>query len=237
MLHLQAVTIAFGAHVLFSNLDLSVGRGQLVGITGESGCGKTSLLRAVLGFVPLTSGTIEVAGLPLDVDHIHEIRRLTAYIPQELQPLAETGRDLINLTHDLEANRPHSRTPESAHSRIPFDVASTAAVSGESSSGTPTSDPTNPSSILSELGLAPSLLEFFATKLSGGQRQRVLIASALALPKPLILLDEPSSALDEDSTRRVGETLIYACHEDNRSALVVSHDPILLSFCDQIITL
>lgn len=226
MLYLHSATLAFGDRQLFHDLDLHVSRGQLVGVTGESGCGKTSLLRAILGFIPLTSGSIEVAGLPLSVHHVNEIRRLTAYVPQELQPAVEIGRDLIGLTHDLEANR------HSAHS----SVSSAAAVPDVSSSGLLPSDGSS-NSLLSVLGLDASLLELSASKLSGGQRQRLLLAAALSLPKPLLLIDEPSSALDEESTHRVVSALLHACHDENRAVLVVSHDPILLTSCDQVIAL
>lgn len=225
MIALRSASLAFGDRVLFSDLDLTVGQGQLVGISGESGCGKTSLLRAILGFVPLTSGTIEVCGLPLDVHHIHDIRRRTAYVPQELQPPADTGRDLLRLTHELEANRALAANPAFAAAR----PVSSVAISSQPTSAT--------SSLLTALALDPSLLSLEASKLSGGQRQRLLLAAALSLPKPLLLLDEPTSALDEDSTQRVALALLRACHEEQRAALVVSHDPVLLSFCDKTISL
>lgn len=206
MLSIRAASLAFGSKTLFSNLDLTVEPGELVGITGESGCGKTSLLRAILGFVPLTSGTIEVCGLPLDAHHIHEIRRQTAYVPQELQPPAETGADLVALTHELTANQSHAKQEQ-------VQV------------------------LMSQLGLEESIFDLSASKLSGGQRQRLLLSAALSLPKPLLLLDEPTSALDEDSTQRVALALLRVCHEEKRAALVVSHDPVLISFCDKTITL
>ena len=93
------------------------------------------------------------------------------------------------------------------------------------------------SSLLSSLALDSSLLDLSASKLSGGQRQRLLLLAALSLTKPLLLLDEPTSALDEDSSQRVGLALQRACHEENRAALVVSHDPVLLAFCDKQVTL
>ncbi|MBR0433028.1 MAG: ATP-binding cassette domain-containing protein [Bacteroidaceae bacterium] len=224
MLYLRSATLALGDRQLFHDLDLHVCRGQLVGVTGESGCGKTSLLRAVLGFVALTAGSIEVCGLPLDVHHVHEIRRRTAYVPQELQPPVETGRDLIRLSHDLEANR----TASASRSSSPSSSLSTTAVVADGSPSV---------SLLSALGLEPTLLDLSASKLSGGQRQRLLLAAALSVPKPLLLLDEPSSALDEESTHRVVSALLHACHDENRAVLVVSHDPILLTSCDQVITL
>ncbi|MBP5770076.1 MAG: ATP-binding cassette domain-containing protein [Bacteroidaceae bacterium] len=105
LLCLSNASIAFGDRYLFRNLNLTVEKGQLIGLAGESGCGKTSLLRAVLGFVPLTEGSIEVCGIPLTSHHVDAIRRLTAYMPQELQPPATTGRDLIDLTLTLSENR------------------------------------------------------------------------------------------------------------------------------------
>lgn len=206
MISLRSASLAFGDHQLFAHLDLRVEPGQLVGISGESGCGKTSLLRALLGFVDIEAEEALVCGQPLDAHHIHAIRRQTAYVPQELQPPADTGRDLLRLTHELEHNRARSSMEAFAQ-------------------------------LMNTLGLDDSLLSLAASKLSGGQRQRLLIAAALALPKPLLLLDEPTSALDEESTQRVGLALLHACHDDGRAALVVSHDPVLLSFCDKIITL
>ena len=104
MIAVRSASIAFGDRVLFSDLDLDVGRGQFVGLAGESGRGKTSLLRALMGFVPLAAGSVEICGLPLDVHHVAAIRRQVSYVPQELQPPAATGADLIRLTHGLEIN-------------------------------------------------------------------------------------------------------------------------------------
>ena len=206
MIALRSASLAFGDRQLFAHLDLRVETGQLVGVSGESGCGKTSLLRALLGFVDIEAEEAVVCDLPLNAHHINAIRRLTAYVPQELQPPADTGLDLLRLTHELEHN----------HAQVSMDKCT---------------------QLMSALSLDNALLNLSASKLSGGQRQRLLIAAALALPKPLLLLDEPTSALDEESTQRVALALLRACHEEHRAALVVSHDPVLLSFCDKTIVL
>ena len=105
LLCLRDVSLRFGSRTLFSNLNIDLHAGQMLGVAGESGCGKTSLLRAILGFVPFSGGEAWVCGLPLDAGHIDELRRMTAYVPQELQPVAATGHDLVSLTHTLRANR------------------------------------------------------------------------------------------------------------------------------------
>ena len=206
MISLHSASITFGDRPLFSGLDLAVDPGQLIGISGESGCGKTSLLRALLGFVPMEAEGAFLFGLPLDAEHIDAIRQRTAYVPQELQPAVEKGHDLIGLTHDLSYNSSLHQTrylPE----------------------------------LMEALAIDVSLFSLPASKLSGGQRQRMLLMAALLLPKPLLLLDEPTSALDEESSKRVGRALQQACRDEGRAALVVSHDPVLLGFCDKVINL
>ena len=216
MLELRSLTLAYSDRPLFSGLDYDVKAGELVGITGESGTGKTSLLRAIVGVIPITAGTIEVCGLPLDVHHIHAIRQKIAYVPQELQPPAEDGAALIALTHALAYNRALlASQPTSPAGRL---------------------TPQLPQ-LLASLAIDPALLSLEASKLSGGQRQRILLAAALALPKPLLLLDEPTSALDEENSQRVALALLRACHEEGRAALVVSHDPVFLRFCDHVLDL
>ena len=216
MLEFRSLTLAYSDRPLFCGLDYDVKAGELVGITGESGTGKTSLLRAIVGVIPITAGTIEVCGLPLDVHHIHAIRQKIAYVPQELQPPAEDGAALIALTHALAFNRALlASQPTSPAGRL---------------------TPQLPQ-LLASLAIDPALLSLEASKLSGGQRQRILLAAALALPKPLLLLDEPTSALDEENSQRVALALLRACHEEGRAALVVSHDPVFLRFCDKVLTL
>ena len=215
MLELRSLTLAYSDRPLFSGLDYDVKAGELVGITGESGTGKTSLLRAIVGVIPITAGTIEVCGLPLDVHHIHAIRQKIAYVPQELQPPAEDGA---------------ARSAQSDASHLK----NTGGVGGGASLN---HKPSTLNSQLTALAIDPSLLSLEASKLSGGQRQRILLAAALALPKPLLLLDEPTSALDEENSQRVALALLRACHEEGRAALVVSHDPVFLRFCDKVLTL
>ena len=97
MLHINNACIAFGTEVLFSGLNLNLERGKTACIVGQSGCGKTSLLNAVMGFVPLKEGTIKVGDTLLDKSTIDIIRRQIAWIPQELALPFEWVKEMVAL--------------------------------------------------------------------------------------------------------------------------------------------
>ena len=105
MLHINNACIAFGTEVLFSGLNLNLERGETACIVGQSGCGKTSLLNAVMGFVPLKEGTIKVGDTLLDKSTIDIVRRQIAWIPQELALPFEWVKEMVALPFDLKINR------------------------------------------------------------------------------------------------------------------------------------
>ena len=173
MLHINNACIAFGTEVLFSGLNLNLERGKTACIVGQSGCGKTSLLNAVMGFVPLKEGTIKVGDTLLDKSTIDIIRRQIAWIPQELALPLEWVKDMVQLPFGLKANR-----------------------------GTPFSE-TRLFACFEDLGLEQELYYKRVNEISGGQRQRMMIAVASMIGKPLTIVDEPTSALDSGSTEKV----------------------------------
>lgn len=173
MLHINNACIAFGTEVLFSGLNLNLERGETACIVGQSGCGKTSLLNAVMGFVPLKEGTIKVGDTLLDKSTIDIVRRQIAWIPQELALPFEWVKEMVALPFDLKINRFAPFSEERLYDY--FD----------------------------ELGLEHDLYVKRVNEVSGGQRQRIMLAVAAMLNKPLIIIDEPTSALDAGSTDKV----------------------------------
>ena len=173
MLHINNACIAFGTEVLFSGFNLNLEQGETACIVGQSGCGKTSLLNAVMGFVPLREGTIQVGGTLLDISTIDVVRRQIAWIPQELALPFEWVKEMVALPFGLKVNR-----------SVPFSEERLFAC-------------------FDELGLEHELYTKRVNEVSGGQRQRIMLAVAAMLNKPLIIIDEPTSALDADSTGRV----------------------------------
>ena len=173
MLHINNACIALGTEVLFSGFEMKLEKGETACIVGQSGCGKTSLLNAVMGFVPLYEGTIKVGGTLLDQSTIDLVRRQIAWIPQELALPFEWVKEMVSLPFELKVNRSVPFSEERLF--MCFD----------------------------ELGLEHELYFKRVNEVSGGQRQRIMLAVAALLNKPLIVIDEPTSALDTGSTDKV----------------------------------
>ena len=177
MLQIEGASIAYGHDILFSNFNLQLRRGEIACISGSSGCGKTSLLNAILGFTPLKEGRITVNNIILDKNSIDLIRKQIAWIPQELALPLEWVKDMIQLPFSLKANR---ATPFSEMQLF---------------------------NCFEELGLEEELYYKRVNEISGGQRQRVSIARAILKNPPILNLDEATSALDTESERLVQEAL------------------------------
>lgn len=173
MLRIKGATLRLSGRVLFHDLSLTVKPGEWLCVTGESGCGKTSLLRAVLGFLPLDTGSIFISGKQLSLHTVDFIRKQTAYVPQELFLPAESVEEMLLLPFNLKANKGRHLSKDRLFR------------------------------LWAILGLQPDLLHRKVTQLSGGQRQRIILSMEALLEKPLMLVDEPTSALDDESVTKV----------------------------------
>lgn len=173
MLQIENASIAYNEHVLFSDFNLHLHKGEIASIAGPSGCGKTSLLNAVLGFIPLKQGRIIICNTELTRTTVDQIRKQIAWIPQELALPMEWVREMIRLPFELKANR-----------QLPFSE-------------------NRLFHCFDALGLECELYTKRVNEISGGQRQRIMIAVASMLGKKLFVVDEPTSALDTDSGQQV----------------------------------
>lgn len=173
MLYINNACIAYGTEVLFSGFNMKLEKGETACIAGQSGCGKTSLLNAIMGFVPLKEGSIKVGETLLSKSTIDAVRRQIAWIPQELALPFEWVREMVALPFDLKVN-----------CSVPFSEERLFRC-------------------FDELGLEHELYAKRVNEVSGGQRQRIMLAVAAMLNKPLIIIDEPTSALDAGTTDKV----------------------------------
>jgi len=167
-LSLTSIGVRFGDSTILDSVDLTVEKGEWVGLIGPNGAGKTTLLRAITGSASF-EGTIEISGRSLSAMKRRELARSVALVPQH--PVLPPGMRVVDYV--LLGRTPHlgEVTGPSLH-----DLESVAGV-------------------LEALSLSEFMDREVAT-LSGGELQRVVIARALAQESPILLLDEPTTALD-----------------------------------------
>lgn len=205
MLEIRKAGIGYDSKIIFSDVDFLLEEGKLGCITGQSGRGKTSLLRAILGFVPLLSGEILLNGSALTPQSAETLRKDMAYVPQELALPAEWVKEMADIPFLLKANK-------KLHSRMEKELPQ----------------------VLESLGLEDDILQKRAREISGGQRQRVMLAISVLLGKKLILVDEPTSALDADACGKVLNLFRTTCKQGTM-VLAVTHDPEFAHSCDKIL--
>ncbi|WP_435210143.1 ABC transporter ATP-binding protein [Streptomyces sp. bgisy034] len=180
-------------------VELDIGAGEIVALVGESGCGKTTLARALLGLVPPTRGRVVFDGAELR----RSSRALKAY-RKRVQLVLQDPTGSLNPRHTV------------------YD----AVAEGLRIHGHRGDERTAVAEALAKAGLRPPERFFlrYPHELSGGQRQRVVIAGALVLEPELLVADEPVASLDASVRGEILALLLRLRTELGLSALVVTHD-------------
>lgn len=190
------------------DVSLVLGKGERLALLGASGCGKTSLCRAILGMLPPDSeraGELSAGGVTLDLkDRVRgRLPVRIAYIPQEtaasMHPQLRVGRVLQEVGKAHEASLP--------------DIREVLAMAGLPDTG---------------------VLQAYPHELSGGQRQRLLIAQALLCRPDILIADEPTSALDNVLEAAIYDTILQLVASRGLSLVWVSHNPLLSARMDRV---
>jgi phospholipid/cholesterol/gamma-HCH transport system ATP-binding protein len=194
----RGIVNRFGAQVVHDGLDLGVRRGEVFGIVGGSGTGKSVLLRTILGLRRPDAGSVRIAGQDIATLRGDALRRAKAQYGVTFQH----GALFSSLTV-----RENIQLPMLEHLRLPPDVLDGLAMLK-----------------LRLVGLPPEAAQKYPAELSGGMVKRAALARALALDPPLLFLDEPTSGLDPISAAAFDELIAYLQRELSLTVVMITHD-------------
>ncbi|NTV49479.1 MAG: ABC transporter ATP-binding protein [Geobacteraceae bacterium] len=203
------LSFSYGNTIVLNGISFQIRAGETVGITGEVGCGKTTILRLIARLLPVSSGMLFVDGRDINTITTRSLRSLIGYVPQETFLFSRSVAD--NISYGIKDDHPDELVIKAARQ----------------------------AGFLEDVELFP---DKFATQvgekgvtLSGGQKQRLAIARAVAGNPPILLLDDPLSAVDAGREEEILNELskFYA----GRTALIVSQRVSAFRDCHRIIVL
>jgi len=202
-LSISNVVVRFGHGVAASNaldsVSMKVGRGRTVGLVGESGSGKSTLAKAVVGIVPIDSGTIAFDGR----DVKSRDRKLRAHLLRKIQMIPQDPYSSLSPRRTIGQTLAEAISPTRASVSAHRDRIVSA---------------------LESVVLKAETIDSYPHQLSGGQRQRVAIARALIVEPELIIADEITSALDVSAQAEVLELISSLREQLDLTMLFISHN-------------
>lgn len=183
-----------------NGVSLEITKGEILGLVGESGCGKSSLSRAIMQLQPITEGCITLEGVELTALSNKEVRKHRINFQMIFQdPYASLNPRLTIYSTLLEALSQRYTLSRSERPKVISDL-------------------------MEQVGLSPDLAGKYPHEFSGGQRQRIAIARALAPSPELIIADEPVSALDVSIQSQILNLLLELRKDLDLTMIFISHD-------------
>ena len=209
-LSVENLCVKLNGYHLIENITFSVEEGSIVAIIGPNGAGKTTLIKAILGLIPYSAGSISLFGRPLKGNNSHIN---VGYVPQRLDfdrtfPL--TVSELLSFTvPPIHPFYFYKRRGKNKHIRQLLEVVG-----------------------------VQNLADRSIGKLSGGELQRVMIAKAIANNPKILFLDEPSSGVDIEGQEKFYDLIMRLNREKGLTVILISHDlNIVYRFADNVLCL
>lgn len=206
----EAVTFTYAKDLapVVDSVSIVIKAGGIHALVGRNGSGKTTLMKLLLGLYRPTSGRVLIDGADIAQFTRAELATWMGYVPQDCVLFAGTVRD--NIAY---------RVPDATDEQV---------IKAATAAGVHHFIIDLPDGYASDIGEA-------GRRLSGGQRQRIAIARALVGEPAIVMLDEPSSSLDRQAEQELRTTLAEIGRE--RTVIIVTHSPILLAACDDLVAL
>lgn len=198
VIKIRDLVVGFGEQTVLNHLSLDVKEGEILGVVGGSGAGKSVLLRTIIGLLPKRQGSIEVLGV--DLEKVGEAERRA--LERRWGVLFQQGALFSSLTV-----RQNVQFPMRENLKLSQRLMDEMALAK-----------------LGMVGLTPLDAEKFPSELSGGMTKRVALARALALDPEIVFLDEPTSGLDPISAGDFDELIRTLQQTLEITVFMVTHD-------------
>lgn len=190
---------------LFSQLSFMAKEGEVVCVAGSQGCGKSSLLQAMMGFIPLDEGWLNVDGDLVNIHSAPFFRRKMAFLPQNVNMPYDKVSDMISSLFSLKREKKFDEMKETLMT------------------------------LWEEIGIATEVFDKKLSEMTTSEQRVILLSGLCVLEKELVLLDETSLWLNEEQLAQAGICIRQMARNDSSIVVTCQeHDPIL-RYCDKLV--
>ncbi|MGY0505548.1 ABC transporter ATP-binding protein [Luteimonas sp. e5] len=213
MVRVRGLRNQFGAQVVHENLDLDLRRGEILGVVGGSGSGKSVLMRSIIGLRRPNGGHVHV----LDMDALSDDEDVRLEIERNIGVLFQDGALFSSLSVGENVEVPLKEHHPELDDRLRYELALLK---------------------IKLAGLPADALGKLPSQLSGGMRKRAALARALALDPPLLFLDEPTAGLDPIGAAAFDQLILTLRDALGLTVFLITHDlDTLYAICDRVAVL
>lgn len=205
MLEIKNGRIDRDGKLLFSQLSFMAKEGEVVCVAGSQCCGKSSLLQAMMGFIPLDEGWLNVDGDLVNIHSAPYFRRRMAFLPQNVNMPYDKVSDMISSLFSLKREKKFDEMKETLMT------------------------------LWEEIGIAAEVFDKKLSEMTTSEQRVILLSGLCVLEKELVLLDEPSLWLNEEQLAQAGICIRQMARNDSSIVVTCQeHDPIL-RYCDKLV--